>query len=52
MLFRSIIGPRWLAFEEILARRAELRSESVLATLEQHRSGRRFPLDFFYPRPA
>lgn len=48
----EIIGPRWLSHAEILARRADLRSESVLATIEQHRSGRRFPLDFFYPRPA
>ena len=48
----EIIGPRWLSHEEILERRADLRSESVLATIGQHRSGRRFPLDYFYPRPA
>lgn len=49
---RDILGPRWLRYEEVLAARARLRSESVLATIEQHRAGRRFPLDYFYPRSA
>jgi hypothetical protein len=49
------IVPRFTAFcdtlyEEILAARDRLRSESVLATIEQHRSGHRFPLHFFYPQ--
>ena len=48
----GILGPRWLDYEDIIANRARLRSESVLATIEQHRSGRRFPIDtFFYPGP-
>jgi ADP-ribose pyrophosphatase YjhB (NUDIX family) len=48
----EIIAPRWLSYGEILASRARLRSESVLATIEQHRAGHRFPLHFFYPQPA
>ncbi len=46
----GIVATHWLSYEEILAARDRLRSESVLATLEQHRSGHRFPLDFFYPQ--
>jgi ADP-ribose pyrophosphatase YjhB (NUDIX family) len=49
-LDREIIAPRWLGYEEIVAEPSRLRSESVLATIEQHRSGRRYPLDFLYPR--
>jgi len=45
----EIVAPRWLSYEEVLANRARLRSESVLATIEQHRAGHRFPLLFFYP---
>jgi len=45
----EIVAPRWLSYEEVLASRARLRSESVLATIEQHRAGHRFPLHFFYP---
>ncbi len=45
----GIVATHWLSYAEILAARGRLRSESVLATIEQHRSGRRFPLDFFYP---
>ena len=48
----EIVAPRWLSYEEILAERARLRSESVLATLEQHRAGHRFPLHYFYPRAS
>jgi 8-oxo-dGTP pyrophosphatase MutT (NUDIX family) len=49
-LDREILGPRWMTYEEIVADPARLRSESVLATIEQHRTGRRFPVDaFFYP---
>ncbi|MCB1632476.1 MAG: NUDIX hydrolase [Pseudomonadales bacterium] len=46
----GIVATRWLSYEEILAARDRLRSESVLATIEQHRSGHRFPLHFFYPQ--
>ncbi len=48
----EIIASRWLSYEEILAERARLRSESVLATIEQHRAGHRFPLHFFYPQAS
>lgn len=49
----GVLGARWLDYEAVLANRERLRSESVLATIEQHRSGRRFPLEgFFYPGPA
>lgn len=48
----EIIAPRWLSYEEVLANRARLRSESVLATIEQHRAGHRFPLHYFYPSRA
>ena len=49
-LDHGVVATRWLGYEEILAARDRLRSESVLATIEQHRSGRRFPLHFFYPQ--
>ena len=39
-----------MSYREIIDNRARLRSESVLATIEQHRSGHRFPLHFFYPQ--
>lgn len=47
----GIVGTHWMTYEEILGARERLRSDSVLATIEQHRSGRRFALDFFYPQP-
>jgi len=47
----GILGARWLSYEEIVAAPGRLRSESVLATIEQHRAGRCFPLQFFYPQP-
>jgi 8-oxo-dGTP pyrophosphatase MutT (NUDIX family) len=49
----GVLGTRWLDYAEVLANRERLRSESVLATIEQHRSGRRYPIEgFFYPGPA
>ena len=51
VLDREILGLRWLSYEDIVANSTQLRSESVLATIEQHRSGRRFALDYFYPNP-
>ena len=52
-LDKDILGPRWMSYEEIVSDPSRLRSESVLATIEQHRSGRRFPVDaFFYPAGA
>ena len=50
-LDREIIAPHWLSYEEIVADLSRLRSESVLSTIEQHRSGKRFALDYFYPQP-
>lgn len=45
----GILGSRWMRYEEIIAESSRLRSESVLATIEQHRTGRRYPVDgFFY----
>jgi len=49
-LDKEIIAPHWLSYEDIVAAPGRLRSESVLATIEQHRAGHRFPLDYFYPR--
>ncbi|MBK7521085.1 MAG: NUDIX hydrolase [Gammaproteobacteria bacterium] len=46
----EIVAPRWMSYRDIIDNRARLRSESVLATIEQHRSGHRFPLHFFYPQ--
>jgi 8-oxo-dGTP pyrophosphatase MutT (NUDIX family) len=51
-LDREIVAPCWMSYEEIKENRARLRSESVLATVEQHRSGLRFPLHFFYPHSS
>jgi ADP-ribose pyrophosphatase YjhB (NUDIX family) len=48
----EILGPRWMSYEEIVADPTRLRSESVLATIEQHRAGRRFPVDAFFYAPA
>jgi len=48
-LDEGILGSVWLSYEELIERSEQLRSESVMATIEQHRSGRRFALDFFYP---
>ena len=49
-LDKEIVAPHWMSYQEIIDSRARLRSESVLATIEQHRSGHRFPLNFFYPQ--
>ncbi len=46
----EIVAPHWMSYQEIIESRARLRSESVLATIEQHRGGHRFPLNFFYPQ--
>jgi ADP-ribose pyrophosphatase YjhB (NUDIX family) len=50
LLDKEIIAARWLSYDEIVAEPSRLRSESVLATIEQHRSGLSFPLTYFYPR--
>ena len=46
----GIIGAVWLTYAEILERQQDLRSESVMASIQQHRSGRRYDLDYFYPQ--
>ena len=48
----EIIAAPWMSYQEIIDSRARLRSESVLATIEQHRAGHRFPLHFFYPQAS
>ncbi len=48
VLDAEIIEPVWLTYEEILARKAELRSPLVLQDIERYRSGVRFPLAFIY----
>ena len=41
----GIIEAVWLTYEEILARRDELRSPMTLKIIDDYRTGRRFPLD-------
>jgi len=40
----GIIEAVWLTYEEILERRAQLRSPMTLQIIDEYRSGRRFPL--------
>ena len=44
-LDEGIVRALWLTPEELQARRAELRSDSVLRCIEDHRAGRSYPLD-------
>jgi len=41
----SIIATHWLDLDELHARREQLRSPLVLAAIEDHRAGIRYPLD-------
>lgn len=41
----GIIEAVWLTYEEILARRDQLRSPMTLKIIDDYRAGRRFPLD-------
>jgi len=41
----GIIDAVWLSYEEILARRDQLRSPMTLQIIEEYRAGRRFPLE-------
>lgn len=41
----DIHATHWLSYEEILARRDQLRSPLVLQCIEDYRAGRRLPLD-------
>jgi 8-oxo-dGTP pyrophosphatase MutT (NUDIX family) len=45
----DIIAVHWLDYEAILANSARMRSPLVLAAIEQHRSGLRYPLDLIAP---
>ena len=41
----GIIEAVWLTYEEILERRAQLRSPMTLRIIDEYRAGRRFPMD-------
>lgn len=45
----DILAVHWLDYEAILANSARMRSPLVLAAVEQHRSGLRYPLDLIAP---
>ena len=44
-LDNGIIEAVWLSYEELLARKDQLRSPMTLQIIEEYRSGRRFPLE-------
>ena len=44
----DIRAVHWLSYEEIQANSAKMRSRLVLPTIEQHRKGHHYPLDFIY----
>ena len=44
-LDEGIVDALWLRYDEIVARRGEHRSPLVLRCIEDHRAGRRWPLD-------
>ncbi len=44
----DILGAHWLSYEEILARRDQLRSPLVLQCIEDYRQGHRFPLHLIH----
>lgn len=44
-LDQGIVEALWLSYDEILARRDELRSPLVLFCIDDYRAGRRWPLD-------
>ena len=41
----GIIEAVWLTYEELLARKDQMRSPMTLRIIEEYRAGRRFPLD-------
>lgn len=47
-LDNDIIAAHWLTYEEIIERKARLRSPLVLNDIERHRSGRILPLDLLF----
>lgn len=44
----GIIAAHWLTYDEILERKARLRSPLVLNDIERHRSGRKLPLELLF----
>lgn len=44
----DIHAVHWMSYEEILRNSAKMRSPLVLPTIEQHRKGHHYPLDFVY----
>lgn len=44
-LDQGIIAALWLSYEEIVARREQLRSPLVLRVIDDYRAGKKFPLD-------
>ncbi len=50
-LDRGIVRALWLTYDEIAARREELRSPLVLRCLDDHLAGRRWPLDLVTELP-
>lgn len=40
-----IIAPHWLAYDDLLERRSDLRSPLVLGCIDDHRRGRQYPLE-------
>jgi 8-oxo-dGTP pyrophosphatase MutT (NUDIX family) len=47
-LDRGILRALWLTRDELLQRRAQLRSPMVLRTVDDYLAGRRFPLDLLH----
>lgn len=45
----DILAVHWLDYEAIMANSARMRSPLVLAAIDQHRSGLRYPLDLIAP---
>ena len=48
----GIVGTLWLTPAEIAARRAEHRSPLLMRCIDDHRAGRRFPLDLVQADPT
>lgn len=51
VLDEGIVRALWLSADEIRARAAEHRSPLVMQTVDDHRAGRRFALDFLHTHP-
>ncbi len=44
----DILGAHWFTYDEVLAKRDQLRSQLVLQCIEDYRRGQRFPLDLVH----